>query len=738
MKISFLFRAPGIKQPYDGWLPDTKSRKRMKMTGTERYHAIALLMGINCFIVQLVLIREFLGLFSGNELVIGILLAFWMLLTAAGAWAGRLLYRPGRAAGQLTLILVMNGLFPIAGAIFAVFLHARLFTPGEMESLQGILLVSLGGLGAFCLVSGMLYTLLAAALSELKGSNSISRIYALEAAGSLAGGLLFNFVVVYHLNGLTTLSLLFVLNLLAAAGFSLAGRKRLQGGILALLALAAGLPLLVIDPDVRAAQILYPRQDVVASRDTPFGKLVVTAYGGGYHLYSNGKPLALHTALPSVEERVHFPMALHPSPRDVLMLAGGWDAAAAEVLKYPGTRVDYIARDPWMLDAATRIMDIPLPAEVSIGITDPIRFLHHAGKQYDVIIMSLDAPATVADNRFYTDGFFKKINGALRPDGIFSLGLPPAGNYLDDNTRMLYSTVYQTLQNNFKHLRIIPGRQSWFLASARPLQGDITTLVEEKGISAIYVNKYYLDDRRMDERAGMILEGLDREAKINRDFSPLAAYMSIRQWLGMLGIPLWPVALVPLLMMLLFLPWLKPVDLGLFTGGFTAASVEFVMLIAFQVVYGYIYQMAGLIIMAFMAGLAFGAGFLHRLAGKEKKHYIWIQLLLAAVAGLLPFAVTGLAWQGLPAWLPALLLVMLTFAVASITGIQYRMATILRKSSIPSTASATYGADLAGSAFGVFLTAIFIFPVLGMTTTGFLLAGMNLLTAIVILYRLKT
>jgi predicted membrane-bound spermidine synthase len=113
-------------------------------------------------------------------------------------------------------------------------------------------------------------------------------------------------------------------------------------------------------------------------------------------------------------------------------------------------------------------------------------------------------------------------------------------------------------------------------------------------------------------------------------------------------------------------------------------------------------------------------------------------LLLAAVAGLLPFAVTGLAWQGLPAWLPAVLLVMLTFTVASITGIQYRMATMLRKGSIPSTASATYGADLAGSAFGVFLTAVFIFPVLGMTTTGFLLAGMNLLTAIVILYRLKT
>jgi spermidine synthase len=717
---------------------NTKSSHRMKTTGTRRYHAIALLMGVNCFIVQLVLIREFLGLFSGNELVIGILLAFWMLLTAVGAWAGKRLYRRGRAAGQLTFILVMNGLFPLAGAIFAVFLHAQFFTAGEMESLQGILLVSLGGLGAFCLVSGMLYTLLAAALSELKGSNSISRIYALEAVGSLAGGLLFNFFLVYHLNGLRILSLLFLLNLLAAAGFALAGRHRLQGGLLALLTLAAGLPLLSIDPDVRVAQILYPQQEVVASRDTPFGKLVITAYGGSHHLYSNGKPLDLNTALPSIEERVHFPMALHPSPRDVLILAGGWDATAAEVLKYPGTRVDYIARDPWMLEAAARIMEIPLPEEVGIGITDPVRFLQSAKKQYDVIIMSLGAPATVADNRFYTDEFFKKIDKALRPGGIFSLGLPPAGNYLDDNARMLYSTVYQTLQNNFTHLRIIPGLQTWFLAAALPLQGDITMLLEEKGISAVYVNKYYLDDRQMGQRAGMILEGLDREAKINRDFSPLAAYMSIRQWLGMLGIPLWPVALVPLLLMLIFVPWLKPVDLGLFTGGFTAASVEFVMLIAFQVVYGYIYQMAGLIIMAFMAGLAFGAGILHKVSAKEKKQYVQILFLLAALAGLLPFAVTGLTWQGLPGWMPAVMIVMLTFLTASLTGLQYKIATVLRKSSIPSTASATYGADLAGSAFGVFLTAVFIFPVLGMTATGFLLAGMNLLTAIIIFYRLKT
>ena len=46
-------------------------------------------LGVSSVITQLALMREMLGAFSGNEMVLGIILGNWLLLTGIGAWLGR-------------------------------------------------------------------------------------------------------------------------------------------------------------------------------------------------------------------------------------------------------------------------------------------------------------------------------------------------------------------------------------------------------------------------------------------------------------------------------------------------------------------------------------------------------------------------------------------------------------------------------------------------------------------------
>src|SRR4030043_1511162 len=46
-------------------------------------------LGFTALITQIILLREFLTVFYGNELVIGIVLSNWMILTALGAGLGR-------------------------------------------------------------------------------------------------------------------------------------------------------------------------------------------------------------------------------------------------------------------------------------------------------------------------------------------------------------------------------------------------------------------------------------------------------------------------------------------------------------------------------------------------------------------------------------------------------------------------------------------------------------------------
>ena len=45
-------------------------------------------LGISHVVTQITVIREFVNVFTGNEIVVGILIALWLLLSGIGAWMG--------------------------------------------------------------------------------------------------------------------------------------------------------------------------------------------------------------------------------------------------------------------------------------------------------------------------------------------------------------------------------------------------------------------------------------------------------------------------------------------------------------------------------------------------------------------------------------------------------------------------------------------------------------------------
>src|ERR1017187_7471663 len=51
-------------------------------------------LGVSCVMTQLALLRELLGAFSGNELVLGVVLGNWLLLMGLGTWVGRTSDKP--------------------------------------------------------------------------------------------------------------------------------------------------------------------------------------------------------------------------------------------------------------------------------------------------------------------------------------------------------------------------------------------------------------------------------------------------------------------------------------------------------------------------------------------------------------------------------------------------------------------------------------------------------------------
>ena len=60
-------------------------------------------LGLSSVATQLSLLRELLGAFSGNELVLGICLGNWFALTAAGAWIGEAASRLRRRGAKIAV-----------------------------------------------------------------------------------------------------------------------------------------------------------------------------------------------------------------------------------------------------------------------------------------------------------------------------------------------------------------------------------------------------------------------------------------------------------------------------------------------------------------------------------------------------------------------------------------------------------------------------------------------------------
>ncbi|GAF98071.1 unnamed protein product, partial [marine sediment metagenome] len=76
-------------------------------------------LGVSSILTQLVLMREMLSVFSGNEMVFGIILGNWLLLMGAGTFLGRAAARLHRPMPVLLTVQILTALLPPA-AVFAL------------------------------------------------------------------------------------------------------------------------------------------------------------------------------------------------------------------------------------------------------------------------------------------------------------------------------------------------------------------------------------------------------------------------------------------------------------------------------------------------------------------------------------------------------------------------------------------------------------------------------------------
>jgi len=745
------------------------------------------LCGFTAVIGQIVLMRELIQVFNGNEIALGILLATWLLWTAVGsaltsAFARAPASRRSRsrlAVAAFECLLAAS----LPATIWALRCSKAFFqtVPGQLVGPVPMLLASLVCLSVFCAASGALFVAAArmiAAELGLSARGAAGAAYLLEAAGSALGGVLASVVLVRFLDAFQIAAIVGLLNLSVAAAL-LFRMKHLQVVLLSIAAALIAVPLLIyVAPQFNAAARarLWRGFNVVAERNSIYGNLTVTETGEAgsssiRSIYENGSILANAPDPAAAEETVDYALLEHAAPRRVLLIGGGVNGSVTEALKHPTIEsLDYVELDPALIGMAQEYFPAQTAAfhsdpRVHLHFLDGRRFLAETKDKFDVIMVDVPDPETAQLNRFYTVEFFRLARAHLAPEGLFATQLRSSEETISPDLAEFLRSIRRTLGEVFPYQAAIPGATIHFFGAAEAgvLTRDPQLLIarlRQRKLNTQYVREYFIPYRMMPDRMEQVETDLAPlpSTPVNRDFAPIAFEFDVVLWSAQFRsgstarFRAWfraaehldfakvagtlSLALLITVVLITLLPGRERREratacASVAATGFTLMALQIFLLLGFQAVYGYVYTELAILIGLFMAGIALGSWFGMR---RESANRSWtlaaaqLLLTLAAPALLLAVGAIGGFSSRTATWLAALIVFPALAAFAGMLGgFQFVTAAgiFLRGRGHGAGFGQLYAIDLLGGCVGALALSTFLIPVFGFWRTAWLAVAIN-------------
>jgi spermidine synthase len=444
--------------------------------------AVSFVSGATAMMLEIAWTRLLATPLGGSTYAFTIMLAAFLIGIAGGArlftrLAPRLpLSRQGLGLFQLA-IMVVGVVVLAAWRLLPYLVFAMLRISGD--SLAWLVLAQFLAAFLILLPPALLYGLgfpwLAAlyAPKEEGVSGRMGRLYAINAAGAIAGALLAGFFLLPRIGSYGALAVA-----LAASGT--AGALLLRGwrrpvacaGIALLLASASALGLLhhsSVDQQglflmYRWARLGTPLSlsEIAALRDRVFLEdglnctVAVTQAEQDCVLQVNGKVDAGSnvTEMRTQVALAALPLAMHPSPRRVLVIGFGAGVTTHVAAMWPGVeRVDTVEIEPAVLQAAPYFKEIN--GEVyrhprcRLIVDDARHFLFTARDRYDVIISHPSNPWIAGTGNLFTSEFYREAKARLNSGGIF-LQWVQAYHLLPQD----FSLVARTLKGAFRRISL--------------------------------------------------------------------------------------------------------------------------------------------------------------------------------------------------------------------------------------------------------------------------------------------
>ncbi len=738
------------------------------------------LIGFTAVTAQIVFMREVMVVFYGNEISLAVMLACWLCWTAVGSYflGKRAVVRdPRRWMAGLQLFLSLA--FP--ATILALRSSRTVFqaTPGEILGPMQLLFTCVAVLSAFCAASGCLFAAAGRLYREETGSSGVNAsgsVYLWEAAGSAIGGILASLLLIRYCGSIQIAVLVGLSNLLAAV-FLTFRRQRFR--VVAAVLLGSIAVAVLSGPgrrlEARSLERLWPGFRLMDTRNSVYGNLATVETNGVRSLFENGLLMFNAPDEATAEEAVHLALLEHPAPKTLLLIGGGASGSLAQALKHPSLeRVDYVELDPAVLDVAQQYF----PKQWVAARDDPRVFTHYrdgrlflnsTARSFDVILVDLPDPQTAQLNRFYTLEFFQRAAEKLTPHGILAFQLRGAEEYISPALGAFLRCIRKTLGEVFPVVSMIPGETIHFFGAKQ--DGALTSDPQEllarlraRQIRTQYVREYFIPFRMMPDR---MLE-LEHETEpqpdtpVNRDLAPVAYFFDVALWstqfksayqrifeslaqvrfrwiaLGVVFLSLVPAVIVG--------GWFRSGKrerassvVCVASMGLTLISLEVLLLLGFQALFGYVYYQLSVLTGFLMAGIALGTwvGLRNgtRAVSDPKRRMLtlaWLQGLAVLCAPLFYLLFTSLrtVHDSLAlSWASYGLFPVLAVSAGMLGGYQFVVASaVFFEGTGPSRQNlgTLYAVDLLGACVGAFALSSYVLPVFGFAKAGVLIAAINL------------
>jgi spermidine synthase len=685
----------------------------------------AFLLGLFSVGGQVLILRELISSFNGDELFIGTALFGWLLSVAIGALLG----------GGLLLRAKVRFLFMAGGVLLPVMIIAARLCPmpvtlssGEIVPFVYAALFSIFLMMPIGFISGWLFPVISR--KEHRPAASIVMVYLFEGFGAFVGGLIIALLVgrIY-----STLAMSFLLAFVVILGYRKPGSNLMLFIRLALLVfyfliLWKGIPKI----DEMLEGLKYDGFETETVFDTPYGHQAILSRDSLIILKSDNNTEAVWPDLETAENILIPPLLYLPEMDEINILYLGRAEFGITQLADSLKNVNINMLDP-RAGLSWKIKDIIPDGVVKNSIeADPISYFSKSRIQakYDIIIINVGPPDNYKNSRLLSLHFLLLTQKLLKPGGILFIPTEyDSDRYITSEVATILSVTRNTLSDALYLTHFWPGVKTAIFASDSSVFNmsldSLTAGINRLNYSPRYISEYFLADRLEKIKTERLSDALSESDKENIIEFPILTYLQSIYRSKAAGVdqkivpyilnkPYW-LLILPVFIISFYVVQIvnksRRRRYGLFlyfTAGLVSLSAELITFYLYQSLSGSLYIEMAALIGSFMLGLALGVYYSCRI-NKENLEFPSLLLLLTSQLILLA-TYDKIGYQSQLVYYTFFL-----FTTALATGSLFVAASDrYYYGQSDKNRGLGYAVELIGSAIGALLTTTILLPVIGL------------------------